>query len=251
METSKATLVRSMPERCVIEEEFSRFTAEQAAKYKETLGYAVSSQQTATQNTQRQQLELTNKLLDVFTELKIIPYTQDSVAIYQEAKLVEAEQEQDTKVLSQLLADKSKLKCSFVAWIISAFLLLGLAIMSFHGSIFISLVALAGAGLCAFRSGIFSTKIILCNDSIQTIEFYKSKWRWVAISLEYFRNEVPLQALDMASSIKERVTEAEFIIESMDTTVQMSDQFLVCRCNDEDYHIAAWDEPKFEAVLYQ
>lgn len=81
----------------------------------------------------------------------------------------------------------------------------------------------------------------------------RSRWyntfSWKQTALPKYRKAVPIEALNMAVRIAEKVPTAQFIVEELARTRTkrvVADPFLVVRAGNVRYHIAHWDEPGFE-----
>lgn len=70
---------------------------------------------------------------------------------------------------------------------------------------------------------------------------------WEVTPLKGYAEPVPEFVLQQAIKIKEGLPDAEFSVHQFVQNEEVLDPFLVVHHGDEEYFVAVWDEPKFEA----
>ena len=67
---------------------------------------------------------------------------------------------------------------------------------------------------------------------------------WERVPLAGYQEDVPLHVLERAVAIKKQLPSAEFYVEQ-----RAKDPFLIVKCDEEEYYVEVWQEPRFEARL--
>lgn len=100
--------------------------------------------------------------------------------------------------------------------------------------------------LCGI-AGLLNTAIcfIAFNLTVDTIEYKPIGWNRHIIS-EY-PEQIPEFVLETALSVKERLPEAEFCIDSFVKNEGVGCPFLVMCYQRDEYYLEVWNEPKFKA----
>lgn len=100
-------------------------------------------------------------------------------------------------------------------------------------------VLLVNTPIAFFVGGIFSFIVMGVGYSSSI-----TKWEWGVVSLRDYLPPVPEFALQRATEIKQQFPGTEFFIHQLGAR---RDPFLVVLNGSEEYFIAVWDEPRFDA----
>ena len=109
----------------------------------------------------------------------------------------------------------------------------------------LSMIGTAAGWLISWQLGVASlTSILLllakgCELSDRLAALFPT---WERVPLAGYQEDVPLHVLERAVAIKKQLPSAEFYVEQ-----RAKDPFLIVKCDEEEYYVEVWQEPRFEA----
>jgi len=163
------------------------------------------------------------------SDMGIVPYTEKSVLEYK-SKMV-----RDNTSLSNHLANNY-----LYIFATSGLILLG------------SLVYMAAARWWSllWPFNLAYTTVISFAICVAIMQFERKivenqgTYEWIATPIKDYKQEIPIDFLNLAYKIKEAFPEAQLSIEHLNFN-RVNDPFLTLKLGSETYYIAVWDEPTF------
>ena len=169
------------------------------------------------------------ELAEVLNQLDIQPFSRDSVKRYKAEEPAAAELTDVPEFFRGHRKLARTLLCLIPVW--------GL----------LSMIGTAAGWLISWQLGVASlTSILLllakgCELSDRLAALFPT---WERVPLAGYQEDVPLHVLERAVAIKKQLPGAEFYVEQ-----RAKDPFLIVKCDEEEYYVEVWQEPRFEARL--
>ena len=213
---------RKLPERepIAVDDYTPELNLELADEAARLLGYAKLRKTLAAE-------KVIGELAEVLNQLDIQPFSRDSVKRYKAEEPDAAELTDVPEFFRGHRKLARTLLCLIPVW--------GL----------LSMIGTAAGWLISWQLGVASlTSILLllakgCELSDRLAALFPT---WERVPLAGYQEDVPLHVLERAVAIKKQLPSAEFYVEQ-----RAKDPFLIVKCDEEEYYVEVWQEPRFEA----
>ena len=170
--------------------------------------------------------KLSGELARVLRRLDIQPFSRDSVERYK------SEQPDAVELVGAPEFFKRHRKLGrILLWLIPVWGLL-------------SMIGIAAGGLTSWQLVIASLASILllvakgCEFDDRLAALFPT---WERVPLSEYPEDIPLYVLEKAVAIKKQLPGAQFYVEQ-----RARDPFLIVKCDEEEYYVDLWQEPRFD-----
>jgi hypothetical protein len=108
----------------------------------------------------------------------------------------------------------------------------------------LSMIGIAAGGLISWQLVIASLASILllvakgCEFDDRLAALFPT---WERVPLSEYPEDIPLYVLEKAVTIKKQLPGAQFYVEQ-----RARDPFLIVKCDEEEYYVDLWQEPRFD-----
>lgn len=166
-------------------------------------------------------------LLRTLVSLGVIPFSRESVDSYMQAVVIEGNPQAPRYKRLVLIGQT-------IAGALSAI---------FIGPAILGWIVSANTGLAMVMAFMICLIALLAFSNATDKDWITREWR--SSRLHNYTLPVPENALAMAVRIKEKFSQADFRVYSFEKKL---DPFLAVDYGQEEYFLAVWDEPKFDAA---